>query len=140
MAFNNFQINYFRRKSIQFPKLDVPAFTITPSTGEILPGNTARIEIHCHPEEVKVYNEMIFLHVTEPLKEHLHGKNITLHVTGSEPLLNFEIPRDIFREQFVIQNLEQFTPPTCVSRFQFVVLHNKLFFEVEWPLCLCYCR
>lgn len=85
-----------------------------PSGGEIAPGGTAKIEVQCFPEEAREYNELIFLHVTEPLKEYLHGKNISLHVTGSEPLMNFERTRDIFREQFYVHNIEQFTPPTFV--------------------------
>lgn len=80
-----------------------------------MPGNTVRIDISCHPDELKEYNEMIFLHVTEPLKEHIHGKNITLHVTGSEPLMNFEMPKDIFREQFFVKKIEDFSPPVFVS-------------------------
>lgn len=95
--------------------MEVPGFILCPSTGEIQPGDTAKIEVVCYPEELKYYNEIIFLHVTEPLKEHLHGKNITLHVTGSEPLINFNKPMDIFREVFFVKSIEFFTPPTFVS-------------------------
>lgn len=115
----------FRKKSVVGPTLNISCFTLIPSSGEIYPGGTRQIEIQCYPDEPKEYNEMIFLHVTEPLKEHLHGQNINLHVTGSEPLMNFNMTKDIFKEHFFVQNIEQFHPPIFVSMLQ-VLLFFRL--------------
>lgn len=56
---------------------------------------------------------MIFLHVTEP--QHVHGKNITLHVNGCEPLMNFDDSRSIFHEQFFVEKIQDFVTQRSVS-------------------------
>lgn len=98
-------------------KLEVPGFTITPANSELQPGSSIKLDIQCYPDSLKEYKEVVYLHVSEPLKEFVGGKMLTLHVTSCEPLLNFNFPKEVFNEQFFVQSIDLFNAPISVCLF-----------------------
>lgn len=104
-------------------KLSIGCFSIQSSTGEIMPNETAQIDIECTPQKNEEYKEIVTLFISESLDKNKDGKRITLSVIGCEPVLNFDNLRKIFREQYITDKLENLNCSKIVSCYVVPTFH-----------------
>lgn len=80
---------------------------LIPSTGKVLPGESAKIEVHSIPKELKNYSETIVIFISECSLQDRKGKQIVLNVEGALPELNFTNPDFIFKETYVVNSFNE---------------------------------
>ncbi|XP_074027129.1 hydrocephalus-inducing protein homolog isoform X2 [Leptinotarsa decemlineata] len=118
------------KKHTSVSKLEAPGFCIVPSSGTVEPNETIQITVESNPQKQKQYEETVVIFVSEPQKEDVNGRRITLHVEGSEPSLNFGDVQKLFKEHFIVEDLEQFKcPENIAGHCIFVKSENALYFR-----------
>lgn len=83
-------------------------FSITPFTGLVAPNHEALIEIKSQPNQVKMYEENIIIYISQPSPNDKNGKTLRLQVNACEPKVNFKDFRYIFKEQYIVEKIEDF--------------------------------
>ncbi|CAH2004216.1 unnamed protein product [Acanthoscelides obtectus] len=86
----------------------MPGFVILPSTGTVKPDETEKIEVQCTPLEAIAYEDAIVMHISEPRKCDINGRHLNLHAKGSEPHLDFKDIDKVFREQYIVETVDDF--------------------------------
>lgn len=87
-------------------KLDVGPFTLVSSTGNILPKTSITINVTCKPKQLGDIEETILLYITESAPPYSKGILMKLVVKSVIPDIDLEDFDNIFKEQFVINSLD----------------------------------
>jgi hypothetical protein len=88
---------------------------LTSSTGVVDPNEEAIIEVKSKPTEAREYEETILVTVSEPSYGDRHGKLLKVHVIACEPKVNFDDISNIFREQYVVDKMDDYLLSSDVS-------------------------
>ncbi|CAG9825502.1 unnamed protein product [Phaedon cochleariae] len=99
--------------------LEVEGFSIDSSTGVVLPNEKVQINVEYIPKEMKEYDRILVIFVTECQKEDLYGRKFILHGEGTQPSCNFDDYEKMFREHFIVRELGDFTSPENVIYIKF---------------------
>lgn len=95
-------------------KLDAGIFSLTSSTGEIVPNQSEIIVVTSKPKLKGVTEETVLFFISECSTKDKSGRPIVLKTEGQVPTLNFEDVDGIFREQFVVNKFDEFKCPADV--------------------------
>ncbi|KAG5865676.1 hypothetical protein JTB14_020627 [Gonioctena quinquepunctata] len=118
------------KKSSRESKLEVRGFSLHPSTGTVEPDQTTQIIVECTPTELRHYEEVVVIKVSEPQVKDIDGRKMTLHADGSEPSLNFVNIQKMFREHFIVEEMEHFKSTENIGGHSiFVKSENALHFK-----------
>ncbi|KAK2576816.1 hypothetical protein KPH14_005450 [Odynerus spinipes] len=91
--------------------LDVGPFAITKMAGDIDAGEIDTIAIECYPEIVGSQDEQINVVVPDSVIEYETGQKVTLSVNSCIPSIDFENLDRIFRNNHIVDNVEDFLCP-----------------------------
>ncbi|CAG9825500.1 unnamed protein product [Phaedon cochleariae] len=110
--------------------LEVEGFSIDSSTGVVLPNEKVQINVEYIPKEMKEYDRILVIFVTECQKEDLYGRKFILHGEGTQPSCNFDDYEKMFREHFIVRELGDFTSPENIgSHSVFVASETALYLK-----------
>lgn len=110
---------YMYRSLLEPEKIVLGPMTITKLEGDVDVGEMDSVAINCYPEFVGSQDEQIVLIVPDTIPEEKDGKIITLSVTSSIPCIDFENLEMIFRENHMIERIQDFDCPFDVRIFSF---------------------
>lgn len=99
---------YIYRSLLEPEKVVLGPMTITKMEGDVNVGEMDSVAINCYPEFVGSQDEQIVLIVPDTIPEEKDGKIITLSVTSSMPCIDFENFDMIFRENHMIERIQDF--------------------------------
>lgn len=101
--------------------LKIGPFTVMKTEGNLQPGEIDTITIECYPEFVGSQEEDIIILVPDSVPEDRNGKLIKLSVNSCIPSIDLQDLDAIFRENHIVDRIEDFTCPKEVFNFS-----NKL--------------
>ncbi|XP_043251741.1 hydrocephalus-inducing protein-like [Colletes gigas] len=92
-------------------KLIVGPMTIAKTEGDVDAGQTDSIAVTCYPEIVGTQDEQIVVFAKDSEPEDGEGKTVTLFVNSLMPNIDFEDLDSIFRENHVVDRIQDFDCP-----------------------------
>jgi hypothetical protein len=115
----NFNLFFYRKTPELTAMLQIGPFTVTKTEGTIQPGEIDTVIIKCYPEFVGSQEEEILILVPDSVPEDRNGKLIKLVVKSCIPNIDFQDLDAMFRENHIVDNIENFICPKEVSNFIF---------------------
>ncbi|RZC43112.1 hydrocephalus-inducing protein -like protein [Asbolus verrucosus] len=104
-------------------------FSLTSSTGIIDPDEAVTITIKSKPKEVKEYEETVVIFASEPSYIDRKGKPLTIHVIACEPKVSFDDLTNVFKEQYLMDKMDDSLISTIDAHTIFVKSEKKLIFN-----------
>ncbi|KAI4504415.1 hypothetical protein M0802_000886 [Mischocyttarus mexicanus] len=91
--------------------LNIGPFTLTKFEADVEAGQIDTITIECYPEIVGSQEEQIIVFVPDTVMEYKDGKNVTLCVDSCIPSIDFTNFDNMFRNNHIVDNIEDFLCP-----------------------------
>lgn len=118
--------------------LKIGPFTVTKTEGDLQPGEIDTVTIECYPEFVGSQEEDIIIFVPDSVPKDSNGKLIKLSVNSCIPSVDLQDLDAIFRENYIVNRIEDFTcPKEVLNSFNKPISYshsknkiNRLFFQI----------